>query len=364
MKEINEYKAEQIQGQYIRLNANESNSIFSKGEIIDMLLSLQLDNFNRYPDTSTKELRKAYGKFIGYSYRNILAGNGSDQLIGVVISSYINKGDKILTLQPDFSMYDFYASLNEGQLVKLDIGKKGKFAVKDLIALGKKESPKMIIFSNPNNPTGYELSVEEIEELLSNFSNIKILVDEAYIEFGGESALNLIEKYENLYITRTMSKAWGIAALRIGFVISNEKNIKELESFMVPYSINSISQEIAIKILSYKEEIFENIEIIKSQGVNISKAKICGGGTKNRLWLKLIATILNVQLEIPSFEDAGALGACLLAAKGNGNNVSDNFYSIKETIIPDKTFTQFYENKYNEYLKLYRMTNSISQTRR
>ena len=64
----------------------------------------------------------------------------------------------------------------------------------------------MIIFSNPNNPTGYELSVEEIEELLSNFSNIKILVDEAYIEFGGESALNLIEKYEN-YITRTMSKA-------------------------------------------------------------------------------------------------------------------------------------------------------------
>ena len=258
MKEINEYKAEQIQGQYIRLNANESNSIFSKGEIIDMLLSLQLDNFNRYPDTSTKELRKAYGKFIGYSYRNILAGNGSDQLIGVVISSYINKGDKILTLQPDFSMYDFYASLNEGQLVKLDIGKKGKFAVKDLIALGKKESPKMIIFSNPNNPTGYELSVEEIEELLSNFRNIKILVDEAYIEFGGESALNLIEKYENLYITRTMSKAWGIAALRIGFVISNEKNIKELESFMVPYSINSISQE--------------NIEIIKDERNRLYKA--------------------------------------------------------------------------------------------
>ena len=215
MKEINEYKAEQIQGQYIRLNANESNSIFSKGEIIDMLLSLQLDNFNRYPDTSTKELRKAYGKFIGYSYRNILAGNGSDQLIGVVISSYINKGDKILTLQPDFSMYDFYASLNEGQLVKLDIGKKGKFAVKDLIALGKKESPKMIIFSNPNNPTGYELSVEEIEELLSNFSNIKI---------------------------------------------------------MVPYSINSISQEIAIKILSYKEEIFENIEIIKDERNRLYKA--------------------------------------------------------------------------------------------
>ena len=93
-----------------------------------------------------------------------------------------------------------------------------------------------------------------------------------HIEFGGESALNLIEKYENLYITRTMSKAWGIAALRIGFVISNEKNIKELESFMVPYSINSISQEIAIKILSYKEEIFENIEIIKDERNRLYKA--------------------------------------------------------------------------------------------
>ena len=73
MKEINEYKAEQKQGHYIMLNDNEINSIFSKGEICDMLLSLQLDNFNRYPDTSKKELRNAYGKFIGYSYKNILA---------------------------------------------------------------------------------------------------------------------------------------------------------------------------------------------------------------------------------------------------------------------------------------------------
>lgn len=130
-------------------------------------------------------------------------------------------------------------------------------------------------------------------------------------------------------------------------------------------SMHTKREEMSLAVLEgVAFSLKENIEIIKSQGVNISKAKICGGGTKNRLWLKLIATILNVQLEIPSFEDAGALGACLLAAKGNGNNVSDNFYSIKETIIPDKTFTQFYENKYNEYLKLYRMTNSISQTRR
>ena len=197
MKEINEYKAEQIQGQYIRLNANESNSIFSKGEILDMLLSLQLDNFNRYPDTSTKELRKAYGKFIGYSYKNILAGNGSDQLIGVVISSYINKGDKILTLQPDFSMYDFYVSLNEGQLVKLDIGKKGKFAVKDLIALGKKESPKMIIFSNPNNPTGEVVSIELLEKILNRCreKDVMLVMDECFNDFIEEPERYTMKSY-------------------------------------------------------------------------------------------------------------------------------------------------------------------------
>ncbi|MCQ2969569.1 MAG: histidinol-phosphate aminotransferase family protein [Clostridium sp.] len=272
MKKINEYKVEQIEGEYIKLNANEINSIFSKREIIDILLDLQLSSFNRYPDSSTKTLRKAYGKFIGYSYKNILAGNGSDQLIGELISVYINKGDKILTLQPDFSMYDFYASLNEGQLIKLDISKEGKFAVKDFISLGKKEKPKIIIFSNPNNPTGYQLPLEEIEMLLNNFNNIKILIDEAYIEFGEQSALNLINKYENLYITRTMSKAWGIASLRIGFIISNENNIKELESFMVPYSVNSISQEIAVKMLSYKKNIMQNIDIIKGERNRLYKA--------------------------------------------------------------------------------------------
>ena len=126
-------------------------------------------------------------------------------------------------------------------------------------------------------------------------------------------------------------------------------------------SMHTEREEMSLAVLEgVAFSLKENIEIIKSQGVNISKAKICGGGTKNRLWLKLIATILNVQLEIPSFKDAGALGACLIAAKGSGNDVSHNFYSTKEIILPDKTFTQFYENKYKSYLKLYKMAKCIS----
>lgn len=265
MKKINEYKFEELNYNSIRLNANESNSIFSKNEVIDILLDLDINGFNRYPDSNSIKLRKAYGNIIGYDYKKILAGNGSDQMIGTMISTYINRGDKILTLNPDFSMYDFYGSMNEGTIIKFDISKKGKFLIEDFITLGKESKPKVIIFSNPNNPTGLEISPKDIELLIESFKDVKVVIDEAYIEFGEYSSLNLIDKYKNLYITRTMSKAWGLAALRVGFIISNEDNIKELEKAMVPYSINTISQEIAVKILEYKEEMLENIEKIKSE---------------------------------------------------------------------------------------------------
>ena len=262
MKEINEYKAEQIQGQYIRLNANESNSIFSKGEIIDMLLSLQLDNFNRYPDTSTKELRKAYGKFIGYSYRNILAGNGSDQLIGVVISSYINKGDKILTLQPDFSMYDFYTSLNEGVVKKYNTENDGSFSVARFIEYGRRVNPNLIIFSNPNNPSGHVISNDEIIFILEAFKDILIVVDEAYYEFYGQGMIGYIEKYKNLIVTRTLSKAWGLAALRIGFLIANKHLINKLRINKTPYNLNTFSQMVGCVVLKHPERILKNVEEI------------------------------------------------------------------------------------------------------
>lgn len=262
MKKINEYKTNNSKNAVIKLNANEINSLFNEEEVVDILLSLKECKLNRYPDSDCILLREAYGKIIGFDKKYILAGNGSDALIGTVISAVINKGDKILTLNPDFSMYDFYSSINEGILIKLNIKKNSTYSVKELIALGKKENPKLIVFSNPNNPTGYRIGVKDIELLLENFKDAKVLIDEAYVEFSEESALKLVNKYKNLIITRTLSKAWGLAALRVGFLISNLEIIEELKKYLVPYNVSQLSQNIAIKVLEYKDIINENIEAV------------------------------------------------------------------------------------------------------
>lgn len=262
MKEVKEYNVNKTTEYKIILNANENTRLLDEGEIVDILLSLKDTEINRYPETTSKELRKAYGNIIGISEENILAGNGSDQLLGVIISSYVNKGKTVLTLKPDFSMYDFYASINEGNLVKLSTKKDGSFFMDSLIELAKEVKPSVIVFSNPNNPTGHAVPAKEIERLLGELKDSKVVIDEAYIEFGGETMIPYIKHYDNLIVTRTLSKAWGLAALRVGFLITSKKNINDLKPFMVPYNLNAFSQQFARKILEYEDIIGEAVENI------------------------------------------------------------------------------------------------------
>ena len=319
MKKINEYKINDIKDAAIKLNANEISSLFNEEEMVDILLSIKDCKINRYPDTNCTLLREAYGEIIGFDKEYILAGNGSDALIGTVISAVINKGDKVLTLNPDFSMYDFYSSINEGILVKLNIKKNSAYTINELIALGKKENPKLIIFSNPNNPTGYSISVKEIDLLLQNFKDTKVLIDEAYVEFSEESAINLVNKYNNLIITRTLSKAWGLAALRVGFLISNLAIINELKKYIVPYNVSEVSQRLAIKVLKYKDKIYENIDtVVKEREKLYKELKDIENGSKKIKFYpssanfifgrtdykdQLLRNLENSNIEIRSFND-------------------------------------------------------------
>lgn len=119
-------------------------------------------------------------------------------------------------------------------------------------------------------------------------------------------------------------------------------------------SMNTARDEMTLAVLEgVAFSIKQNIEIIKALGVDIRKSKICGGGTKNRFWVQLMATILGIDIEVPQLEHGGVLGACILAAQGTGTDIGDNFYGIKETVKPDSNLTAFYENKYRRYLGMY-----------
>lgn len=260
MEDMNIYEATKDSEDKIILDRNESFRKTDEEDLINILLSLKDVKLNRYPDTDSIRLRKAYGKMADVKVENIIAGNGSDEMIALVINSLISKGKKVLTLNPDFEMYDFYTSANDGIMVKLNTNCDGNFNVKDFISLGKEVAADLVILSNPNNPTGHLISIKDIKKILEALPNTKVLIDEAYFEFCGVTVVPYINEYDNLIVTRTLSKAWGLAAIRVGFLIANEKLIMELNNFKIPYNINQLSQDIACEVLKTK---FELMDVVK-----------------------------------------------------------------------------------------------------
>lgn len=262
MKKINSYFNIPTNNIGIRANANESYKNITDEELREITTSLEKINFNRYPDSNATELREAYGRVIGIEKENIIAGNGSDEMISLIINSQISMGDIVLTLEPDFSMYDFYTSINDGVIKKYRSEKDGSFNIEEFIKFGKEINPKIIIFSNPNNPTGYVISDDEIINILDSFENTLVIVDEAYVEFYGHSMISYINNHSNLIVTRTLSKAWGLAALRIGFLIANRSIIDNLNKSKAPYNLNAFSQVAACKVLNHPENILKNVDEI------------------------------------------------------------------------------------------------------
>lgn len=255
----------------IRLNSNESPVELKKDKFNVLQYSLKNIELNRYPDSNSDALREAYSKYAEVKQENIIAGNGSDEMLNLVISKIISQGNKILTLSTDFVMYDFYTNINEGEVIKYTFDLDKGFNIDDFINLALVNDVKLILFSNPNNPTGYGFTIKDIRQILDTFKDKVILVDEAYYEFYGESAISLINEYKNLLVTRTLSKAWGLAALRIGFLIGNEEIIEEFSKYKTPYNINSLSQEIAISYLKDIKELLNNLEAIISERESLYK---------------------------------------------------------------------------------------------
>lgn len=271
MKKINTYKNIMNNDIGIRVNGNESYKNIDEEELISAIDSTKSTRFNRYPDSDATKLREAYGKIIDISAENIIAGNGSDEMISIAMSTYIKRKGIVLTIKPDFSMYDFYVSLNNGTIKKFETERDGSFSLDEFIKYGKEINPQFIIISNPNNPTGHTLNNDNILKILNAFKQSKVLIDEAYYEFYGQTMIKYINKYKNLIITRTLSKAWGLAALRVGFLISNKDNITELNKYKVPYNLNQLSQDIACNIINHPEKILKNVEEIVSERERLYK---------------------------------------------------------------------------------------------
>lgn len=248
----------------INLDSNESFITFSDKLKYEISKTVENSLFNRYPDPRAEEVCKLYSSYSKVSSKNIIAGNGSDELIQIIMNSFVDKGDKVAVLDPDFSMYNFSTSISGGRIVKIPLDENFNVDVDDLIEIINKQKVKVFIFSNPNNPTGSIIKKDDIIKIVSSCSCI-VVVDEAYYEFYGETMADKIDYYDNLIILRTCSKAMGLAAIRLGFLISNEKTIDEIMKIKPPFNVNSITQSIGSVILNKPEIIKDNIKKIKTE---------------------------------------------------------------------------------------------------
>ena len=255
----------------INLDSNEIYLEMDENILMKMKSCLTSIELHRYPTNEMKTIKELYANYAGTESKNIIVGNGSDEMIELVVSKVIKQGKKALSLGPDFVMYDFYVSRFGGELKTYDIGKSMNFNVQEFIEIGKQENVDLIIFSNPNNPTGIGIELENIISILEAFKDTTVLVDEAYYEFYGKSMIPYINKYKNLIVTRTLSKAWGLASLRVGFLISHEDNICELLNYKVPYTISSFSQNLASIVLRYPENVLNNAKQIIEQREELYK---------------------------------------------------------------------------------------------
>lgn len=232
--------------------------------------------FNRYPDSTQKKLKNKLSKFKNVSPNQIAVGNGSDELIDLIIKIFCEpKKDSILMMNPSFAMYGFYATINENIVLKLDLDENFQIKKDEFLKITQENQPKIFFLCSPNNPTGN--SIEGIEFYIQNFDGI-VVVDEAYIEFSEQkSCLELLDKYPNLIILQTFSKAWGMAGARVGMAYASEEIIRLINTVKAPYNVNSLSQDLVLENIDNQfqfneslENIFKEREWLKKEFQNIN----------------------------------------------------------------------------------------------
>lgn len=255
-----------IAGSYrIRLDANESYITLPldiKKEIADAVADI---HYNRYPDPNASAVCEGFANYFSLSQECVTAGNGSDELISVIMNAFLQKGDKVMTLEKDFSMYSFYTSIVECKHIAFQKNNDYSIDIDKVIEKANAENVRIIIFSNPCNPTSCVLSREKVKRLVKSVNSLVVL-DEAYMDFSDQSLISEFNKYDNLIILKTCSKAIGMAAIRLGFAVANKTITNALKSVKSPYNVNTVTQVIGEIIFSHPEYIDSSIKrIIESR---------------------------------------------------------------------------------------------------
>jgi histidinol-phosphate aminotransferase len=223
----------------LRLDFNE-NTVGCSPRVIEFLAKrLTAGQLSIYPEYT--EAIAELATFFAVSPGEFTLTNGTDEAIQVLVNTYVDDGDDVLLLRPSYAMYRFYAEVAAGSVREVDYCPDDlSFPLRDLLGAIRPET-RVVMIANPNNPTGTGVALDGLRQILEAAPQAAILVDEAYFEFSGVTALSCIRRYPNLFVSRTFSKVYGMAAMRCGCLFSNEENVRWLRKAQSPYSVNTLA---------------------------------------------------------------------------------------------------------------------------
>ncbi|MDR0791121.1 MAG: histidinol-phosphate transaminase [Methanomassiliicoccaceae archaeon] len=242
-------------GNAIRMDTN-TNVLGSNPAAVEFMRTQKMD-MNDYPNTYSDGLRDALAELYGLERENFVVGSGSDETLDIAFKTFTEWGDDAAVPVPSYTLYDYFVSMNGGKARPVDLTEDFQLDVDAML----RPKAKVMIMPSPNNPTGNSFKDKDIEEILGRSDGI-VIVDEAYGEYAGRSMIPRINEFDNLIVMRTFSKAYAMAALRVGYAVANKDIADMMNCVKIPYSLNAVSEGAAIAAVRDQDFIKRSVKLV------------------------------------------------------------------------------------------------------
>jgi histidinol-phosphate aminotransferase len=278
----------------IKLNTNE-NPFPPSPAVMEAIRTIDPERLRRYPHPSSEDFRKTAARVHGVSPDMIVAGNGSDEILAMVVRTYLGAGEILAYPDPTYSLYPVLADIGDVQVAAVPWGADFDLPIEALLAT----HPRAIFFANPNAPTGTLVPADRIRALASRFSGL-LLIDEAYVDFADQNSLGLVKEFPNLVITRTLSKGYGLAGLRFGYAIAAPEIVMEMNKVKDSYNCDAVAIAAATAALDDQSYARRSWEHVRQERTRLGQAL-------TRLGWQVIPSQANFVLATCPGGDAGAI---------------------------------------------------------
>ena len=261
-RSFKKYYSPELKGE-LRLDTNTN--VLGANPAAKKFIEEQKIDLNEYPGTYSDNLRRALASLYKLDMDNFIVGCGSDEMLDVSFKTFTEWGDECLVPYPSYSLYDYFVQMNGGKVVFSELTENFQLDVDDIVS----SKAKIVILATPNNPTGNSFRKKDIEEVLAKFGGI-VIVDEAYGEYAESSMIPIVNEFDNMVVMRTFSKAYAMAALRIGYAVANKDVADMMNAVKIPYSLNALSEEAAIAAVKDQDFIKRSVDMVRKERPKLS----------------------------------------------------------------------------------------------